>query len=333
MVTNTTKSSVTPAAAASPSLAERVAERAGRLSPAEERVARFFQEHRAEVLMASAAALAASAATSDATVVRTAKALGFSGLDEMRRAIAEELQSSLSPAERLTRTLVEIGGSLAAAFEVTLDIHQRSLEEMRRAISPELFEKAVAAVCAAKRVVVFGLGPSAAIANYLVTQLGRFGLDALSLTHTGLLFADDLRRLRAGDLVIMLAYGRVYAELDALLDEIARGGLRSLLITDSLAHAVGRRVDLVLPVPRGQAEMLSLHTATLGFVEALLVGVAAHRPGETLASLEALNEARRRLAGKAMDLRLPDRRAETLKVPQAASAAPPRYDRGDRRPR
>jgi DNA-binding MurR/RpiR family transcriptional regulator len=234
--------------------------------------------------------------------VRAAKALGFSGLDDLRRSLAGELRNSLSPAERLTRTLGEVGDSLSAAFEVILNIHLQSLESLRRSITPELFEKAVDAIVTAQRVVVFGLGPSAAIANYLVTQLTRFGLDATSLTNTGLLFADDLRRLREGDLVIMLAYGRVYAELAALLDDIDRRGLRSILITDTLAAILRLRVDLVLSVARGHADMLSMHTATLGFIEALLVGVAAKRPGETLASLRALNEAREKLTGRPMNL-------------------------------
>ena len=287
-----------------PTFDDRIAQRLGQMSPAEQRVARFFQENREEVLIASAAALAAKAETSDATVVRAVKALGFSGLDDLRRSLADELRSSLSPAERLTRTLGEVGDSLSAAFELTLDIHLQSLENLRRSITPELFEKAVDAIVTAQRVVVFGLGPSAAIANYLVTQLIRFGVDACSLTNTGLLFADDLRRLREGDLVIMLAYGRVYAELAALLDDINRRGLKSLLVTDTLAATLRPRVDLVLSVARGHADMLSMHTATLGFIEALLVGVAAKRPGETLASLRALNEARAKLAGRPMNLRV-----------------------------
>ena len=54
--------------------------------------------------------------------------------------------------------------------------------------------------------------------------------------------------------------------------------------------------------------MLSTHTATLGLIEALLVGVAARRPGETLASLEKLNEMRRKLTGKSMKLPLKEGR-------------------------
>jgi DNA-binding MurR/RpiR family transcriptional regulator len=288
-----------------PTFAERIAERRGQMSPAEQRVARFFQDNREEVLIASAAALATKAHTSDATVVRTAKALGFSGLEDLRRTIADELRSSLSPVERLTKTLCEVGDDLSAAFAVTLDIHLQSLEALRRSITPELFEQAIDAIVTARRVVVFGLGPSAAIANYLVTQLVRFGLDAASLTNTGLLFADDLQKLREGDLVIMLAYGRLYAELAALIDEIGDRKLRSLLVTDTLAASLRNRVDLVVPVQRGRAEMLSMHTATLGFIEALLVGVAAKRPDETLASLQTLNQARQKLAGQPMNLRAP----------------------------
>ncbi len=53
--------------------------------------------------------------------------------------------------------------------------------------------------------------------------------------------------------------------------------------------------------------MLSMHTATLGFIEALLAGIAAKRPDETLASLKALNEARQKLAGQPMNSRVSGR--------------------------
>ena len=50
------------------------------LAPAERRVARFIDQNRAAVLASSAVELAASTGTSDATVIRTVQALGFSGL-------------------------------------------------------------------------------------------------------------------------------------------------------------------------------------------------------------------------------------------------------------
>lgn len=286
------------------SFEQRIAERFSELSPAEQRAIRFFQSHREEILITSAADLAAQAKTSDATIIRAAKGLGYAGLDALRRALASELKNSLSPAERLNRTLIGTGDSAAAAFDMSLETHLQCLQSLRRNITPVQFEAAVEAVAAARRVVAFGLGPTSAIANYLIIQLNRFGLEALSLTNTGLLFADDLGKLRKGDLVLIFAYGRVYAELVSLIDAAENSGLRAILITDTLASALRRRVELVLTVPRGRADMLSMHTATLGFIEAMLVGVAAKRPTETLASLRRLNDSRKKLAGKTSRLAL-----------------------------
>ncbi|MBV9829212.1 MAG: MurR/RpiR family transcriptional regulator [Alphaproteobacteria bacterium] len=290
------------APAPSPSLAERIARHVVGMGPAEQRVVRYFEAHREEVLIASAATLAERASTSDATVVRAVRTLGFSGLEELRRALADEIRISLSPADRLTRTLGEVGSDLATAYETTLDIHRRSLEALSRAIPPALFERAVTGIIEANRVALFGLGPSSAIAAYAAMQLNRFGLAAITLNHTGMLFADDLSQLRDGDLVIMLAYGRVYPELAALLDAIEQRRLRAFLITDTLAATLRRRVELVLAVPRGRADSVSMHTATLGFIEALLVGIAVKRPEATTAALRTLNEARETLAGKDMKL-------------------------------
>ena len=273
-----------------------------RISPAEQCVARFFKENREEVLIASASALAQQTGTSDATVVRTVKTLGFAGMSELRRTLARELRENLSPASRMARTLSEVGDNLEAALDVTLDIHQKSLEDLRRDITPNDFRSAVQSIVGARRVFIFGIGPSSAMAEYFMVQLGRFGIDALSLTQTGLLLADGLQKFREGDLLILFAYGRVYRELDALLDQADRRGATKILLSDTLGHKLRERVDLVLPVARGRADMLSMHTATLALIEALLVGVATKCPEETIASLEALNRIRTALAGKAMDL-------------------------------
>jgi DNA-binding MurR/RpiR family transcriptional regulator len=281
---------------------DRVTARFAKMSPAEQRVIRFFRDNREEVLIASAAALASQAETSDATVVRAVKGLGFAGLDDLRRCLAAELRNSQSPAARLARTLGEVGDDLQAAFNVTLDIHLNSLESLRRDITPDLFRQAVDKIIAARRVLVFGVGPSSAMAEYLVIQLGRFGLDAASLTRTGLLFADDLQKLRSGDVAIIMAYGRLYRELAVLLDATQKHGVGTVLLTDTLAAMLNHRVDLVLSVARGRADLLSMHTATLGLIEAILVGVATRRPQETLASLKAINDARAKLVDEATSL-------------------------------
>jgi len=262
------------------------------ISPAEKIVARFFQENREEVLIASASSLAKQAGASDATVVRTAKALGFSGLEDLRRTLASEIRDSASPASRMARTIEATGDDLNSALQVTLDINQNSLKSLRKKILPEVFENTVESIIAARRVFIFGIGPSSAMAEYFSIELNRVGLDTMSLTHTGMLLADDIQKFSRRDLLIMFAYDRVYQELEVLLDHADSLKMPKILFSDTLGSRLHHRVDLVLPVARGQINMLSMHTATLALIEALLVGVAMKQPDESLANLETLNRIR-----------------------------------------
>ncbi|EAZ98711.1 MurR/RpiR family transcriptional regulator [Marinobacter sp. ELB17] len=285
-----------------PAFEDRVNACLGQISPAEQRVARYFQDNREEVLIASASALAKQVGTSDATVVRAAKSLGFTGMEELRRTLAIELRRDTSPAGRLARTLSEVSGDPLSALNVTLDIHQKSLDDLRQNITPSLFQSSVRAIVDARRIFIFGIGPSSAIAEYFSIQLSRFGIDALSLTQTGLLLADGVQKFREGDLLAVFAYGRVYPELTVLLNQAEQCSMKKMLFSDTLGPTLRNRVDLVLPVARGRSDMLSMHTATLALIEGLLVGVATERPKETIANLESLNKLRTELAGKTMNL-------------------------------
>ncbi len=274
----------------------------GQLSPAEKTVARFFQENREEVLIASASALARQAGTSDATVVRTAKALGFAGLEDLRRSLAREIREGISPASRMARTIREVEGGSRSALHATLDINISALEALRHDISAAMFGRVVQEISGAGRLQIFGIGPSSAMANYLAIGLGRLGLETLSLTQTGLLLADRIQHFRAGDVLVIFAYGRVYRELEIMLDQADKLAMHTVLISDTLGQSLHHRVTHVLPVARGRVNMLSMHTATLALIEALLVGTAKQRPAESLNSLEALNEIRAELSPRPMDI-------------------------------
>ena len=78
------------------------------LAPAQRQVARFFTEHAARLGFYSAAEIAERLGTSDATVVRTAQALGYRGLADLKRALRADPDADSSeptPDGRLTATL------------------------------------------------------------------------------------------------------------------------------------------------------------------------------------------------------------------------------------
>jgi DNA-binding MurR/RpiR family transcriptional regulator len=293
--------------------ADRAALASSKLSAAERDALRFFQENREEVLVSSAAALARKIGTSDATVIRTAQALGYSGLDDLRRQLADELRSSLTPAARLTRTLQALSNEPSSVLQTVVDIHVQALEKLKSDIPPSLFDSAIRILVGAARIFIFGLGPSSAMAEYFAIQLGRFGIEGRSIAHTGVLLADDLHRLKKNDAVVIFAYTHVYAELESILARTASLSARAILVTDTLGAALGKQVDLVLPAARGNTDWFSTHTATLGLIEALLIGIAAKQPDKTVAELKALNQLRSGLAGSNVKLAFNTSRRERKK--------------------
>ncbi|TAZ44275.1 MurR/RpiR family transcriptional regulator [Rhizobium leguminosarum] len=278
------------------SFADVVASRLVALSRTEKRVAQYFVGNQHQVLVQSAMELAGVIGTSDATVIRTTKALGFDGLDGMRRWIADELRRGPNPATRLSRTIEDTGGELGKAFEATLGIQTEALAGLRATVKAEDYAAVVRLIAEAPQALVFGIGPSASIAEYFCIQLRRFGVPARPMNQTGLLLADQILALQPGDLVMIMAYGRVYAEVEVLIRHANSLGLQIVLITDSLEETLRPRVSRVLNIARGRIDAFSLHTVTLAFLENLLVGVATLKPQATLASLEQLNALRAELA-------------------------------------
>ncbi len=284
------------------SFSQQAARNSQAMTAAERRVVAYISANRESAIMASAVVLARAAKTSDATVIRTAKRLGFGGLEGMRHALAMDLRSDLTLAERLSSSLAEVDGKPASILTKIVAIQRAALDGMEAGIAPAEFEAFLTQICGAGRKLVFGIGPSGHLAGYFAQQLVRLGADALALGNTGLKFADDLVQMRAGDVVIALAYDRPYPEITALFDRAIELGIPRLLITAPGPLVPDERADVCLHVPRGQSDGFSLHAATLALIEVLVVGYAGRNRLDVLQALENLNGFRRSLAGDALDL-------------------------------
>jgi DNA-binding MurR/RpiR family transcriptional regulator len=272
------------------SLDERVDAALPFLSPAEQKMAVFFRTQKEAVLLRTAADIADKAGGSDATVIRTARSLGFDGLLALREAILADITSG-GPEGRLKRTLDDMQQAPDGVLGHVLKVHHESLEPMA---SPEFagaFQRTVELLFSAKHRYIFGIGPSGSVADYAALQFNRLGLRTTALSESGIGLADQLCAARAGDVILMVAYAPVYREITVVLDHAEANGIPVALISDSLGPFVRKRVVEVLPVGRGRADHLAMHGATIVLIEAMIVALAEQdRDGafKALAQLGAL---------------------------------------------
>lgn len=266
------------------------------LAPAQRQVARFFTEHAALLGFYSAAEIAQRLGTSDATVVRTAQALGYRGLADLKRALLADAADSgaePTPDGRLAATLRH-GTDPREVLDHVLDVHRAAVDLARDRLRAP-FPAAVTLLGAAERVVLSGTGPSAAVAEYAAVLLGRIGRATVTITATGVGAADQALMLRRGDVLVLLAYTRLHAHAAVLIDTARRRGVPAVLLTDVLTTVEG--VDLVLTCPRGLPGESSSHAVTVLLLDALAVALAAADRTRATAALRELNRLRAALLG------------------------------------
>src|SRR3954466_7458695 len=178
-----------------PPLQERVAARIGTLTATERRVAEYLSAHPQEAAFSSAEELGRATGTSDASVVRTAKALGFDGLPGLKRSLQGELQALLSPANRLSNSLATFDDGAEGILTATLRDHVERLQQAERTIDPESFAHAVELIDSARETIICGFAGPAGTSAYTATHLPRIGRRARAASDTGYRLADRLLTL------------------------------------------------------------------------------------------------------------------------------------------
>lgn len=273
--------------------AERYQRHRDGLSPAFIRVAAYIEANRLKALTLSAMALAREIGTSDATVVRAVKALGFDGLNDLRAELAATYRDDNAPAENLARTLADIGQDAEAAMDDALASLAESLDALGEPAMRVAMRTALKTLHIANRIAVFGIGPTAHIAAYFSARLRRKGRRTMLLNRTGADLADQLLELQHGDALLMLTYGEPYREAEATITEARAKRLPIVLLTDAANERLARQAVVVLKVPRGRSGRIALHGTTVACLEMLLLGLATSAQDTAIASLNELNRLRK----------------------------------------
>lgn len=280
------------------SLDERIARHGGRLTASEHRVAAYLREHVDEVAFQNAGELGASTGTSDATVIRTVKALGYRGLPDLKRALRSAVKQRMSPAEQLSHSMDSLGKDPARILRHALALAVDQMAAAARTVNPDAFGVATELVAGARDVVVLGAGPLGTVAEYLALRLSRISVRARAATTTGYLLADGLVNLREGDALVVVTAGLTTAELTAALEHAHRAGASAVVLTDTVPTVAAGRIAASLVVPTAPTRRISAVSAIIMIAEALVIAVAAQDPARSLAAVESLVGLRGRFTGE-----------------------------------
>lgn len=241
-------------------------------------VAEHLARNPEELAFDAAATIAAACGVSEATVIRLAQALGYSGFVEMQAALRVEQTRGLRTLDR-QRSLSQ---SFKGAPDILHDVINQDIDQLQKLqadLSREAFQQAVTALCDADAVYTVGAHYSQSVAMLFFLLLQAAGPTAYLLQSGQADLEWQLARLGPRTTVVGIAFPR-YSTATLNLLRFARGRQATVIgITDNPVSPVGEVADVVLPVPISTSPNTDSYTAVIALVHALFVAVAVQGKG------------------------------------------------------
>lgn len=263
-----------------------------RLTKSEQKIATYLLSSYDQAAFLNAADLAKQLNVSEATVVRFARAIGYKSFPELRRCLQNIFRVRNTPATRLQRKLADLQSGEGHILTKVVDMELQYLSDVARSVSPADFDRAVKIILKGQRIFVFGSGPSRILADLVAIRLTRFGIPTISLTESGRDILDKLILLKHEDVVFATGFHRLTGELVTVIEYAHKLSCRVVLLTDTLGANFKDKVDVILSARRGPVSTFHSLTVPMAILNAIILAVAMARSGESVASLDRLNELR-----------------------------------------
>ncbi|WP_028603656.1 SIS domain-containing protein [Ottowia thiooxydans] len=252
--------------------------RSGDLAASEAKVVALLLADPLFVGASTTAQVAARAGVSPPSVIRAARAIGFTGFTELKIEIARARGTTrfFAPPEALTTD-----ANLSTVLETSIRAGTDALTALGGAVELTALDNAVGVIQHARQVIAFGAGTSATVAADAVFRLRAVGVTTVSIPdYLSAMIATRL--LGPGDVVIAVSStGRTSTTL-AIADAASSAGASLIAVTNQYGTPLATLADIALvvggaPLPAQMAAAGS-RLAQLVVIDALVAAIALRDP-------------------------------------------------------
>ena len=275
---------------------ERYVEAGPRLTPSEKKIGEYLLRNPDEVLGSSAVKIAKATGTSDASVIRTIKGLGYQGLPDLKKEFLESVLRRRNSAAALDHNIESIQTNKRPAEQMlanSVDI----IDAFREGFDHDAFASCVEAVSNARRTYTYGLGAGSMVSGFLALHLKRVGFDAEAMMLAGYRLADDLLPLTANDCIVLIAPFHQTTEVEVIVDHAKDVGASVVLVTEALGMSLQDRVDIIIKTPPSISNVVSEHLAPFVFSYVLTMQLASLQKDTSLKRNNLFNALSSRFTG------------------------------------
>ncbi|MGA9398452.1 MAG: MurR/RpiR family transcriptional regulator [Anaerolineaceae bacterium] len=264
------------------------------LTKSEKRIATFLRRNQDEAAFLAASEISDRLNISEATVVRFARKLGFASYPSMRTVLQDNFRARVTHSTRLKgrlNELREVGDIFEKLTVSEIDYLTQALETVDR----DALMKSAKLLSSARRIFVFGLGPSNSLVDLMEIRLKRFGRDVVPLKSAGREILDSLISMTAEDVCFVISFFDTNPALNLLMEYTGETGCQVILLTDTQGSFISELAQVVLVARRGPVSEFHSLVVPMTIINALLLAIAQEDKARVMAYLDKLDTLRDRL--------------------------------------
>ncbi len=259
------------------------------LTPSEVRLARAVLTGYPQSGLATAAALATTARTSQATVTRFVTKLGYNSFPEFQEELRDELRRRLaSPSSRLRVRNPSARRRPGEALVESIRLDIENLRETAELVDPGAFEALISQLVKAdSKVFVAGSKKAGSIAAYFAAQLNqvRSGVHLLPLADS---LPDQILEVNRRDVLVAFEPRRATIHLERLVEHFCRVGATVAVVCDEYPAPALAQSPIVITVATRGPNLFDSYTAIVSVINAILAGAVPRMPTTTTSRIERL---------------------------------------------
>ena len=268
----------------------RIKEEYRKLTKSEKKVADYFIENYMDAINESTQSIAVATDTSPATVIRFVKTLKFDGLQQLKLAIAADMDSQKPD---ITDEIIHQKDGLSEIVEKNKRNLINSIERLYALMDLELIEKSVDAIDSAKKVYLFGVGASGIVCYDINYKLSRIGKNVVFNNDIHLQLVN-LNFITKEDACVCVSYSGNTKETVLVAEIAKKAGAKTVGICCYGRNELSKICDITLRVPHDERELrlgaISSRNTTLTLLDTIYLAITHRHYPDVLNDIESTRD-------------------------------------------
>lgn len=243
-----------------------------------QQVAAFTLENPRTVAFETIAVIAEQMQVPPSTLIRFAAALGFSGFNELKSAIREEMLDNTSDYSNRIRLMRDQhqwhGDELMARFAKA---NRDALRQLELSMPRGDIQQAVELMSSARNIFLLGNGRAHTVATYLSYALNHIDKRVFLISGAGGMFHEQMSNVERNDLLFAISYSPYSSNTCDLAAGAANRGVKVLSITDSPVSPLASISQLAFVVQEAKVDAFRSLSSSLLLAQVLAIALADFR--------------------------------------------------------